>query len=120
MRLVPDLEGRFLKHEISDGKEGLLQVDTLAEADGVWFLCPKCFAENHGPVGTHMHMIGFAGRCPPGSYTKGSAGEDTRWQVADCSTCMEDLVLTPSIQAIGGCNWHGFVGSSGVPPGCAA
>jgi hypothetical protein len=127
-----ELEGRFTKYveravppdQFVDGvvhpsgiERSYHDVATLAEADGVWFLCPKCFAENHGPSGTHMHMIGFAGRCPPGSYTKGSKGEDTRWIVMPSSTGLDDLSLTPSILAIGGCNWHGFVGSSGVPPG---
>jgi hypothetical protein len=94
-------------------------VETLQEADGVWFLCPKCFVENHGPVGTHVHAIGFAGLCLPGSYTQGSDGQDTRWNVGLSSTGLDDLVLTPSIQTVGGCNWHGFVGSNGVPPGHA-
>jgi hypothetical protein len=30
------------------------KVETIAEADGVAFLCPKCFTANAGRVGTHM------------------------------------------------------------------
>jgi hypothetical protein len=100
-------------------------VATLAEADGVWFLCPKCFAKNAGARGTHMVGVGFAGHCPAGSYMKGLQGNDVRWQVS--GTGLDDLVLTPSIQLLcnpppppGFCAWHGFVGSSGVPPGSAA
>jgi hypothetical protein len=100
-------------------RTGFQRVDTLAEADGIWFLCPKCFADNKGPVGTHMVCIGFAGRAPAGSYTQGSNGQDTRWNIAG-GTGLDDLVLTPSVQLLGGCNWHGFVGSSGIPPGEAA
>lgn len=101
------------------------RVATLAEADGVWFLCPKCFAKNGGARGTHTVMVGFAGRCPPGSYMKNLEGQDVRWQVS--GTGLDDLVLSPSIQLLchpppppGFCAWHGFVGMSGVPPGSAA
>lgn len=92
------------------------RVELLAEADGVWFKCPKCFGTEH----PHRVNIGFRGRCPPGSYTKGSDGQDTRWDLSLGSSGLDDLVLTPSIQSLGGCEWHGFVGSSGVPPGEAA
>lgn len=101
------------------------RVETLAEADGIWFLCPKCFAANGGPVGTHSVSVGFTGRCPPGSYGQNLEGQDVRWQVA-AGTSLDDLSLTPSIQLLSEnptpafCAWHGFVGSSGVPPGCAA
>jgi len=49
LRLV-DLEAEFLK--VIDEKH-FKRVDTLAEADGVKFLCPVCFAANGGNVGTH-------------------------------------------------------------------
>lgn len=82
-------------------------VQTLPEADGLWFLCPQCYILNNGEVGTHWHAIGFRGRCPPNCYSKGSNGEDTRWDVS--GTCLDDLVLTPSIQTVGGCGWHGWI-----------
>ena len=83
MRLVPDLEARLIRREVRiesrrflrpealaakpDGPytddddfeertgptEYIVDVDALTEADGVWFLCPKCFAANGGAVGTH-------------------------------------------------------------------
>lgn len=93
----------------------LLRVD-LAEAHGIWFdcPCPKCQA----PGAHEMHIvIGFAGRgAPDDSLSIGSDGKPSRWNVA-AGTGLDDLQLTPSIQLLGGCNWHGFVGSSGVPPG---
>lgn len=137
-----DLEAHFSKYTVTDvdpttfvrgvlhpdGKERTYRwVETLAEADGIWFKCPKCFptrmerTTSNCPEGyTHWIMIGFRDRCPPNCYTVGSSGEDTRWQVEPSSTGMDDLVLTPSIQHGGECRWHGFVGSSGVPPGEAA
>jgi hypothetical protein len=98
---------------------GYHEVTTLAEADGIWFLCPKCFIVNGGDVGTHMVMVGFRDRCPPGSYTQNKDGQDTRWAVIGGSG-MDDLQLTPSISIEACCGWHGFVGSSNVPPGEAA
>lgn len=94
-------------------------VDTLSEADGIWFRCP-CAVCGANQYGRSWHLIGFAGRCPPDTYTKGSNGQDTRWTLGPNCTGLDDLVLTPSILRIGGCGWHGFIGSSGVPPGEAA
>lgn len=99
-------------------------VATLAEADHIEFLCPACFEKNGGPVGTHMVMVTFAGRNVPDEA--GSRGKEgpTRWTIAG-GTGLDDLVLTPSILLNAsqppevGCHWHGFVGSSGIPPGHA-
>lgn len=114
----PDQFFDGIKHP--DGVErSYRKVYTLEEADGIWFLCPLCYAKNGGEAGNHWHSIGFRGKCPTGSYTKGSDGQDTRWDVVG-GTGLHDLQLSPSIQTVGGCNWHGFVGSSGVPPGEAA
>lgn len=98
------------------------RVDVLAEADGIRFLCPLCWRMNDGPVGTHVVMIGFVG-CPKDAYSKDFNGNDVAWHAH--GTGYDDLVLTPSInlddplyiQVEGGCRWHGFVGSGGVPPG---
>lgn len=94
------------------------KVDTVADADQVSFLCPACFAKNNGPVGTHHVMVTFANRTVPDEAgSRGKDGKPTRWSVSGNS--LRDLVLTPSIQIHGPCNWHGFVGSSGIPPGHA-
>lgn len=76
---------------------------TAAQADGIRFLCPKCFRENGGPIGTHSIVCWFTGRVPndiepgPGRWTP---------QGGDFS----DLTLRPSIHLTGGgCGWHGFV-----------
>ena len=50
MRLTA-LEPTFLK--IIDDTH-YQHVDDIAQADGVMFLCPKCFGHNNGPVGTHQ------------------------------------------------------------------
>lgn len=99
-------------------------VVTVAEADSVSFLCPTCFAKNGGPVGTHGVHVTFAGRgVPDEAGSRGTSGP-TRWEASGAT--IDDLVLTPSIQLNptarpeeGHCQWHGFVGSNGVPPGHA-
>lgn len=99
-------------------------VDTVTEADQVSFLCPLCFANNKGDVGTHGVMVTFAGRnVPDCAGSRNADGKPTRWEAS--GTNINDLVLTPSILLNAsqspeqGCHWHGFVGSSGIPPGCA-
>lgn len=99
-------------------------VETLAEADQVQFLCPACFAKNGGSVGTHGVFVSFQGHnIPDEAGLRNSEGKPSRWSAS--GTNLDDLVLTPSI-AIGvsnpdikACRWHGFVGSSGIPPGHA-
>ena len=91
----------------------------FADAHGIWFDCPcaKCQAPD-GP-GTSV-LVGFEGRdAPSDSLSRGSNGQPTRWKIVG-GTGINDLQLTPSIALNGGCSWHGFVGSSGVPPGEAA
>jgi hypothetical protein len=50
MKLI-DLEPQFLK----TNEDGTLHhyVDSIKEADGIRFLCPLCFKNNKGSVGTH-------------------------------------------------------------------
>lgn len=84
------------------------EVDTLAEADGLRFMCPKCFADNAGPVGTHLVMCWFVGRVPddempgPGRWTP-------------IGTSLDDLTFVPSegrshsVLLTSGCRWHGFI-----------
>ena len=97
-------------------------VNAVVEAHGVRFLCPKSFAKNGGSKGTHSVYIFFKGSPYSGRNT---AGQEVRWEVVG-GTTIDDLQLTPSIQEQDEglppghqCNWHGFVGSSGVPPGHA-
>lgn len=100
-------------------------VTTLGEADQIMFLCPLCFEKNGGAVGTHSVMVSFAGRDVPDEACSHDAnGKPSRWTIAGGAS-LDDLVLTPSI-LLGaksppeqGCHWHGFVGSSGIPPGHA-
>lgn len=136
-RLVPDLEARFISHEVrvepkrfvkpeaiaerptgpytdddiyekTGPVEYIPAVDTLADADGVMFLCPKCFAENGGPVGTHSVICWFVGKVADDVDPKPG-----RW--TPTGTSLDDLTFVPSagrshsVLLKGACGWHGFV-----------
>ena len=81
-------------------------VDTLAEADGVWFLCPKCYADNGGEVGTHSVICWFVGKVPDDAEPKPG-----RW--VPSGSGIDDLTFVgpnaASVLLTGGCRWHGFV-----------
>jgi hypothetical protein len=100
MRLV-DLEPEFVKVVIPG--QIYHDVDTMQEAQGVRFLCPKCFVDNGGRPGTHYVQVWFRDH--------GVGDEEVpkpgRWAVS--GTGLEDLSLSPSILLGSGCRWHGFV-----------
>jgi hypothetical protein len=104
MKLIPDLEAEFLKRITSREYH---RVETLAEADGLWFLCPKCYAENHGSKGTHAVICWFEGHVPDDQEPKPG-----RWNPT--GTGLADLSFVPgaksnSILLTAGCKWHGFI-----------
>ena len=103
MRLV-DLDPQFVTLP-APGR--LHDAATLAEAQGVLFLCPKCFAANNGPVGTHSLLVWFRDRGVPPEETPGPG----RWVAS--GTGYADLTLSPSINLETpdgqGCQWHGFI-----------
>ena len=96
---LTDLDPQFLKMEVVDGKRIYRHVGTPGEADGIRFLCPKCFEANKGSGGTHGVMC-----WKPGTDAISGPG---RWPML--GTGYHDLTLTPSIQLLGGCGWHGFL-----------
>lgn len=96
------LEGELIK-VTTDGYKSATGL-SLAEADGVFFLCPKCFAANgNSNVGTHGCICWFKGRVPD-SQIPGPG----RWNPQ--GTSIDDLSLVPpgmcSVQLNGGCNAH--------------
>jgi hypothetical protein len=137
MRLLPDLQARLIRRETRvetrrfvksevlvarpsgpfsdddlEDREGpteyLEEVDVLTEAHGVCFLCPKCYADNGGPVGTHSVICWFVGKVPDDVDPKPG-----RWTPK--GTDLGDLTFVPSagrscsVLLTGGCQWHGFV-----------
>lgn len=100
-----DIDAHFLK-ALPDG--GSQEVDSLAEADGIIFLCPKCFAEKGDNIGVHSVICWFVGKVPddrtprPGRWTPSGTG-------------LDDLTFVPPPSAVSvaqtgpGCGWHGFI-----------
>jgi hypothetical protein len=66
--------------------EGIHRVNNLAEAQGIFFLCPACFRILGGSEGCHGLLIPFEGRGAPGGAL---------WTVL--GTSLADLTLTPSV-----------------------
>lgn len=101
---LTELEARFVK--ILDDVGTRLFVDTLAESDGVMFLCPKCYVANGGKDGTHSVTCLWPSVSPkevpgPGRWSPSGSG-------------ISDLTLGPgsgsaSVRLETGCKWHGFV-----------
>jgi hypothetical protein len=109
MRLT-DLEPQFLRYDQRDGGKFLVPVATLAEAHGLKFLCPKCFAANGGPVGTHQVICWSRSRGTPDD----AQPLPGRWAME--GTGFGDLTLNAdppsgarSVLLLGGCEWHGFI-----------
>lgn len=121
-----DLDARFLKrkevvetwqrvredgtvYDFTGPRERSHHVDTLAEADGIMFLCPLCFKASgaHDGVGVHSVICWFEDKVPD-TTTPGPG----RWKPQ--GTGFDDLTFVPgkgstSVQLLGGCNWHGYV-----------
>ena len=115
MKLL-DLEPEFLRYE--ERTEGgrvhkyHVTVDGIERAQGVMFLCPKCFKANGGSRGTHAIVCWSRSRGVPDHVTPGPG----RWSLH--GTGLQDLTLNGdqpggggarSVQLHGGCAWHGFI-----------
>lgn len=102
MRLM-ELDPHFLVRKpttVVGMRHVLERTSDLAVADGIRFLCPKCFKDNGGADGTHAIVVPFAGR----------ALHERGWQVS--GTKFSDLTLRPSISIYtekGGCGFHGYI-----------
>ena len=99
-----ELEAIF-QRIVTPGRE-YEHVDRLEDAQGVMFLCPKCFEANGGSVGTHWVLCWFLDR----GVSPDEDPKPGRWGAL--GTGIDDLELkagSSSVLLLGGCNWHGFV-----------
>lgn len=115
MPRLTDLEAKFIRHErrVEDGQERtyFVPVETIGKAQGVMFLCPKCFTDNGGAAGTHSVICWSRSRGVPDDLQPAPG----RWTLNGSS--IDDLTLNgdPPGQARSvlltgpGCGWHGFV-----------
>lgn len=107
MKLI-DLEPRFLRHE--DVKTSAF-VDTIDTADGIIFLCPKCFAATGNRLGVHS-VICWRPRVP----LDVSPGPG-RWEFQ--GTGYTDLTLvagSSSVLLTSGCQAHFYVQGGIIVP----
>lgn len=102
-----DLDPTFIRYL---GAKTFREIHFLANAHGVMFLCPKCFAENGGARGTHSVICWSRSRGTPDDMEPLPG----RWALNGSS--LDDLTLNAdppsgarSVQLDGGCNWHGFI-----------
>lgn len=104
---LTDLEPKFLT--IEDEKT-VRTHDIFEDAQGIAFLCPKCFIENGGSIGTHQVWCWFRHKDVPDEYNP----KPGRWTPQGSS--YDDLTFIPgdppmacSVLLTSGCGWHGFV-----------
>lgn len=99
---LTDLKPKFLRivypcHQVE-------YIDDLSAADGIMFLCPKCFKQNQGSVDTHPVI------CWAPTVSDTTVSGPGRWTLE--GTGYEDLSLTASSSSIrltSGCQAHFFV-----------
>jgi hypothetical protein len=102
MRLV-DLKPEFMR--TTDDR--YMCACSYEAAQGVMFLCPRCFAVNGGERGTHTVLLWFAGVGVPEHWRP-----LPRWERQGSG--FEDLTLSPSIDISQPCGWHGFIRNGDV------
>lgn len=98
---LAELDPLFLK--VTGGRT-YQRIHNFADADGLMLLCPKCFAKNGGPKGTHVVMC-WRPHVP--QTIKPTPG---RWEFR--GTGIGDLTLfagSSSIRLVGGCDAHFFI-----------
>lgn len=80
--------------------------ETMFESDGLWFLCPKCFGKNNGPIGTHAILCWFVGHVADAADPKPG-----RWEPKGSG--LDDITFVgpraASVLLTSGCKWHGFI-----------
>ena len=96
-----ELEATLHRYDAADGS-GSAPLDRVQDANGLLFLCPKCFEANGGSRGTHSVLCLFVG-VPPGGKLPGPG----RWTAT--GNTIDDVTLAPSVRIASGCGWHGFV-----------
>lgn len=109
---LSELNPEFLKRE---DDHSFRFVDTIAEASGIMFLCPRCWTRNKGPQGTHF-VICWGPSVPQSTTPAGG-----RWALVGSGFHDLSLVAGSSSVLLPGpktdeerekgspCGWHGFV-----------
>ena len=115
LSIQEDLEGHFYKAPFIDeyGKDSWLPADTIGEAEGLFFLCPVCFASNGNThIGTHRVM------CWSPNVSQDFKPNPGRWGLVGTGIGDVSLVAGSSSVAIqGGCGAHFFVTNGRIAKG---
>lgn len=99
---LADLDPQFLRYDDGDH----VNVNTLAEADGIRFLCPQCFGINGGRTGTHSMVRWFEGKVPPEAIPEG------RWTTSGSGYHDLSFILGDnkrSLQVVNDCKLRAFL-----------
>lgn len=109
MKLI-ELEPHFLKLKTPTS---WMRVDSIEEADGVLFLCPKCFQQDPvGPIGTHSII------CWRPRVSQDVSPKPGRWEFTGTGYADLSLVAgSSSVLLTSGCRAHFFV-RAGRIEGC--
>jgi hypothetical protein len=124
MKLIPNLKAKFLRFnrlayptdKFVDGIKHTngfgdiyTPVNTLVEAHGISFLCPKSMQDTSNPPNyPHTIIVWFINSPVPPDVGTNSKGKTVRWTATGSS--LEDLTLEPSVHEQSEfCGWHGFV-----------
>lgn len=95
-------DANSIVHYGDDELESSQPALTIANAQGILFLCPKCFVKNGGRVGTESVLCWFRDRSVPDNALPGPG----RWLAS--GTSFADLTLSPSVN-VDHEHWHGFI-----------
>jgi hypothetical protein len=106
---LTDLDAVLIRSNPDGWQEGV----PMRLAQGVMFLCPKCYRENRGPQGTHQVLCwSDSAGAPKDALPSG------RWALRGSG--VEDLTLaaepgrTSSVLIVGGCAAHFHVAGGSV------
>ena len=110
-RALRELEAKFLRIDSTD-PQTMEYVDAIGDADGVIFLCPKCYDDNRGPVGTHSVI------CWSPKVGQEHVPRPGRWNLT--GTGLDDLTLVAGSSSVAlqgsDCQAHFFVRNGRIVP----
>lgn len=108
MKLI-ELDPKFITYHNDNGTIYHHYIDTIEQAQGIIFLCPKCFKTNDGKIGTHSIICWSSSKGVPDE----AFPRPGRWMLVGSN--LNDLTLNEepnksrSIALLSGCMWHGYI-----------
>jgi len=102
-----ELKPKFIRYEKTFEGEFNIVVETIEECQGIRFLCPHCFIENKGSIGTHQIICWSSLR----GITDDVRPRPGRWCIT--GTGFDDLTLGAepgkSRSVLIKSDWHGYI-----------